>query len=537
MKKQNNLCAYLHADGKKIVDGSGKEILLSGWGLGNWLLQEGYMWKAYGERFDRPSRIEKCVEELTGKDYAPLFWKKYRENYIRREDILAMAELGYNSVRIPFSYRLFMEDGPGILWKEEGFKLLDDCLSWCEEAGIYAFLDLHGAPGGQTGSNIDDSVDNVPRLFIDRDCRVKACALWKKLAQRYSERAVVGGYDLLNEPIIPPEAGNGDFDYLIPELELFYEEVIAAVREVDNNHLISLEGAHWATDVRIFHKKYDDNMVLHFHRYAEMPDRACLERFISAAEELDVPLWMGETGENSNAWYAALYPLASALGIGYNLWPWKKMDCTNSPCSIREPEGYQKILRYLDKGPHPGYEEARQILNQYLENICIENCELHPEVTRHVFRKPPFTIQAVDFDACPGKGASWFGSGNPYGIYRSDTDMEIRELYPAGEKAFAFDCGWECLALVLKAGEFVCYSFCTAETAGKEIHLQISYRAEEKTELAVITETGKEVLVSLEPGTEDAEVSLGIPAADMEKGTVRLEGRSGSAWIKQLIFT
>ena len=40
MKKQNNLCAYLHADGKKIVDGSGKEILLSGWGLGNWLLQE-----------------------------------------------------------------------------------------------------------------------------------------------------------------------------------------------------------------------------------------------------------------------------------------------------------------------------------------------------------------------------------------------------------------------------------------------------------------------------------------------------------------
>ena len=93
------------------------------------------------------------------------------------------------------------------------------------------------------------------------------------------------------------------------------------------------------------------------------------------------------------------------------------------------------------------------------------------------------------------------------------------------------------MSLVLKAVEFVGYSFCTAETAGKEIHLRISYRAEEKTELAVITETGKEVLVSLEPGTEDAEVSLGIPAADMEKGTVRLEGRSGSAWIKQLIFT
>lgn len=205
---------FLHTKGKKIVDGRGEEILLTGWGLGNWLLQEGYMWKAYGERFDRPSRIEKVVEELTGRDFAEYFWKEYRENYIRREDILAMAELGYNSVRIPFSYRLFMEDGPGIHWKEEGFVLLDRCLSWCEEAGMYAFLDLHGAPGGQTGSNIDDSVDNVPRLFIDKDCRDKACALWRKLAGRYREREVVGGYDILNEPIAPADAGNGDYDYL-----------------------------------------------------------------------------------------------------------------------------------------------------------------------------------------------------------------------------------------------------------------------------------------------------------------------------------
>ena len=69
---------FLHTKGKKIVNGRGEEILLTGWGLGNWLLQEGYMWKAYGERFDRPSRIEKAVEELTGRDFAEYFWKEYR---------------------------------------------------------------------------------------------------------------------------------------------------------------------------------------------------------------------------------------------------------------------------------------------------------------------------------------------------------------------------------------------------------------------------------------------------------------------------
>ena len=159
-----------------------------------------------------------------------------------------------------------VRDDNCIIWKKEGFALLDQCLEWCEEAGIYAFLDLHGAPGGQTGSNIDDSV--------------------VKLAERYCEREVVGGYDLLNEPIIPPYAGNGDFDYLIPELASFYDKLIGAIRQVDQKHMLSIEGAHWATDVQIFDHKYDENMVLHFHRYAEIPDMACLKKFMEKAEEL-----------------------------------------------------------------------------------------------------------------------------------------------------------------------------------------------------------------------------------------------------------
>lgn len=128
------------------------------------------MWYVFGNRrFDRPRRIEAVVEELTGKEYAHRFWKRFRKNYVTREDILRMAQLGYNSVRIPFCYRLFLEEGPGIVWKEEGFELLDRCIDWCGEAGIYAFLDLHGAPGGQTGANIDDCIDDVPRLFLDRE--------------------------------------------------------------------------------------------------------------------------------------------------------------------------------------------------------------------------------------------------------------------------------------------------------------------------------------------------------------------------------
>ena len=154
------ICGFLKRKDQKIVDGQDREIILKGWGLGNWMLQEGYMWKCPSPRFDRPRRIEQVVEELTGKEFSQWFWFQFRQNYIRREDIHAMAQLGYNSVRIPFNYRMFMEDGPGLVWKPEGFWLLDQCLKWREAEGIYAVLHLHGAPGGQTGPNIDASLDN-----------------------------------------------------------------------------------------------------------------------------------------------------------------------------------------------------------------------------------------------------------------------------------------------------------------------------------------------------------------------------------------
>ena len=40
---------------------------------------------------------------------------------------------------------------------QNGFEILDEVIGWCKEAGIYVILDMHDAPGGQTGDNIDDS--------------------------------------------------------------------------------------------------------------------------------------------------------------------------------------------------------------------------------------------------------------------------------------------------------------------------------------------------------------------------------------------
>ena len=387
--------SFLRAQGKIMVNGKGEEILLTGMGLGNWLVPEGYMWRFEGN-YNSPRRIEGLIRDLCGTVYSTYFWKRFRENYITEKDVRAMAEAGFNSVRLPISWRVLMEDEPGIVWKEDGFRLIDRFLDWCETWKLYVILDIHCAPGGQTGSNIDDSVDNIPRLFTDThsDSWEKALALWCEIARRYRDRWIVGMYDFLNEPCRSPIPEGPELPNLDHRLKAFYKEVIARVREIDTVHMLSLEGPQWATRVDIFDEPYDDNMCLHFHRYWLPPVPGAYTAYLQKQNQWNFPLYLGETGENHLEWFSAMYPISAELNIGYNIWPWKKMDTNNSPCSIRKPAGWDAIIEYTKGGDRPSYEEAHAIFDAYLENCLYENCDHAENVVSAIFRRPGCSIRA-----------------------------------------------------------------------------------------------------------------------------------------------
>src|SRR6266446_5410891 len=156
---------FLHTQGQDIINESGEKILLRGVGLGNWMLPEGYMWK-FGNGGDRPRKIEKIVSDLIGPENATRFWSEYRRQYIAETDIKRIAELGFNAVRPALNARLFLTEEPDPSFVEEGFGLLDNLVAWCKNHSIYVIIDMHGAPGGQTGANIDDSATDQPALFM-----------------------------------------------------------------------------------------------------------------------------------------------------------------------------------------------------------------------------------------------------------------------------------------------------------------------------------------------------------------------------------
>lgn len=537
MKKEiarNRVEGFLHAEGTSIVNGCGEPILLVGWGLGNWMLCEGYMWNLGGcPQFDRPRRIEQTIEALTGKTYAKRFWKTFRDSYITEGDLQMMAEMGYNSLRVPIAARLFLEDGPKLRFREEGFRLLDWLLDACEKYRLYVFIDLHAAPGGQTGDNIDDSLDDLCRLFIDDAQFDRGLALWEEIARRYHDRWIVGGYDLLNEPIRPPRfAGDTDLDRYTPRLKAFYQQAIERIRLHDQRHMVALEGIHWATDTGIFDHVYDPNMVIHFHRYACPPDISSLEKYLEVSRRLQLPLWLGETGENELAWLSALIPLAFRLGISVTLWPWKKMACANSPCSVRVPEGWQLIRDYLSGGSQPAFDAAQDIFNQYLHNIRIENCEMNEQINAQLYRIPGSEISGTDFDELPGREQSYHHEGDAYpaGCYRQNTGMEIVGEFRDSDKQFPFDGPWRTAMLRLHQGEWAQY---TVYDVTSSTNLEIACHAEEPSQLEV-RQNGAALGVFDLSGVRYEQVLSDLPLANAAVCEIRLTVLRGAVKIDKL---
>jgi endoglucanase len=439
--------SFLRTNGTDIVDESGNKVFLRGVGLGNWMLPEGYMWK-FGKDGDRPRRIEKIVSDCIGQEKANEFWKSFRKHYITEADIRRIAELGYNSVRPALNSRLFVTEGENNEFIDEGFQLLDNLISWCKKYKLYVIIDMHGAPGGQTGQNIDDSPDDEPELYMDPKNQDLLEQLWVKIAERYKDEPIVAAYDLLNEPL-PENTGAADrYKHLLVPV---YERLIKAIRAVDQKHMITLEGYNWSNNWSLFDKPLDPNVFYQFHYYCwDRPDNLNdISYFLERRKKLNTPVWVGETGEKNNTIYFATTQYFEKHNIGWSFWPWKKMETINTPYSIKAPAGWEAITAYSrgKEKPDPSV-NAEKIFNDLIENIKLENCVYFPDVVNAMFRRLPLKVEAENF--------GHDGYGNSY--YVKDTASKsayYRKKEPVQVKVFGNNNTEQ--ATELSAGEWTSY--------------------------------------------------------------------------------
>ena len=370
---------FVRANGKKIIGLDGNEILLKGINIGNWLEPEGYMFKFKGAESTR--KILEVFNEIIGPDAALKFWDEFRKKYITEDDIRFIAERGFNSVRIPFDYKLLTNPDFSPECSQPGFKHLDDVINWCAKYKLYAVLDMHCAPGGQTGANIDDSW-GYPYLYESEDSQNQTVKIWKELADRYKNEKYVLGYDLLNEPIAP----YFDTEKLNSYLEPLYIKITKVIRSVDKNHIVILGGAQWDSNFKIFGKPFDSNLVYTFHKYWSDTTQSVIQEYIDFRDKYNVPIWLGESGENNMEWIYSFRNLLERNDIGWCFWTFKRLDTDRSIVSITQPEGYDKIIEYANANRQsfenirkslPDKNVAAKAVDEYINNIIFENCSIN----------------------------------------------------------------------------------------------------------------------------------------------------------------
>lgn len=381
---------FLHAQGEKIVDGQGREVLLRGMGLGGWMLQEGYMLSINKEGTQHSIRAR--ITDLVGQDECDRFYRLWLQNHMTRTDVELLARAGFNSIRLPMHYNLFtlpIEAEPvagSNTWVTTGFELTDHLLEWCKANGVYLILDLHAAPGGQgKDANISDYDPSKPSLWESPLNQQKTIALWRRLAEHYASEPWIGGYDLLNEPnwTFEGKDKNGKEDTSNKPLWDLYRAISTAIREVDTNHLLIIEGNGWGNNYNGFPGPWENNIVFSFHKYWNPNTQDAIARFVALRNQYHRPIWLGESGENSNQWFRECVALVERNEIGWAWWPHKKVNSESCTLTVKRPDEFKKVVDYWNqKGERPSREVAVKALFELVENLKAVNCRFNTNVVR-----------------------------------------------------------------------------------------------------------------------------------------------------------
>ncbi|UKZ79189.1 hypothetical protein TrVFT333_006939 [Trichoderma virens FT-333] len=391
---------FLHTKGTKILRPDGTPIVLRGAATGGHLNMENFITGFPGHEEEHKEAMLKTM----GKEKYDFFWSKFYEYFWTDKDAELFASMKFNCLRIPFNYRHFLDDSDLTKIKPEGFALIDRIVESCANHGIYTILDLHAVPGGQNQDWHSDSAIHKAQFWDFTYFQDRMIDLWQAIASHYKNNTWVAGYNPLNEPADPSHV----------RLIQFYDRVDKAIREVDPNHILFLDGNTYAADFRQFPKTPYANTVYSIHDYSnygfpKTPEKYTgtkvqreklkqqYERKIEYMKELNVPVWNGEWGpvyaskmrgddavEETNASryhvlkdqlavYAEGDPSGDKSPISWSIWLYKDIGYQGLTHISPESKWYTHLRSWLDKKLELGLDRWGRD-----ENIAVEKSIYKP---------------------------------------------------------------------------------------------------------------------------------------------------------------
>jgi aryl-phospho-beta-D-glucosidase BglC (GH1 family) len=354
-KKELTEVDFIKASGRNLRNksGEGDIVNLRGVNVGGFLLQEFWMTPTnYSTRANAQTDIIMVLTERFGEETMYELVDLYQRSYFKEEYFDLLADMGVNVLRLPFWYRNLV-DADGDFYDYDpanedpfasAFKYVDWFAEQAGKRGIYIILDMHGAPGSQSGSDHSgkdggDKKEEFSEFFFGPNAPVNQelfYKIWEVIAKRYIGNPVIAGFDLLNEPFC-----TWRYTTKLSASELYnmlwsiYDEAYRRIRAINPDHLIIL-GATWDPIDLPHPAKFNwTNIMYKYHNYAQgSPTELNNENYVISnmhrklnlirAASYDVPNYIGEFNYFGNlaSWESGL-ELFNSLGINWTSWTFK----------------------------------------------------------------------------------------------------------------------------------------------------------------------------------------------------------------------
>ncbi len=178
-----------------------------------------------------PKADAKHLPRWRGFNLLEKFYRRGDNGPFLEEDFRLIHQLGFNFVRLPMDYRIWIKGDDWTQFNEKQLQDIDQAVAWGEKYGIHVCINFHRAPGYTVAKPPEPK-----SLWTDAEAQ-RVCALhWGTFARRYrgipNERL---SFNLFNEPA-----------HIEPDVYVaVVKKIVAAIRAEDPNRLIISDGLQW----------------------------------------------------------------------------------------------------------------------------------------------------------------------------------------------------------------------------------------------------------------------------------------------------
>ena len=339
----------LRASGNRFSTADGTEVLLRGVCLGGWLNMENFITGYSGNE----SLMRRTVAERDRAPTAPTGSSTAcSPASSRTRTRRSSREQGFTVVRIAVGYKHLEDDARPFELRPDAFRHLDRAIDALAAHGVYSIIDLHALPGSQNQHWHSDNETHRALFWEHPHFQDRVVHLWQALAEHYRGNAAVAGYNLLNEPADESRAVVGPF----------YRRLVAAIREIDPDHTVFLDGNTYATEFGFFDEDPFENAVFTLHDYvpaglgrsSSYSTEEARAKFLQRSEyarRTGTPILVGEFGpiytgeEDEDALRRRILDDQLALydefGASWTLWMYKDIG-RQGLVSVREDTPYRR---------------------------------------------------------------------------------------------------------------------------------------------------------------------------------------------------